>query len=541
MSSINLRTLFSLTFLCFVVLLTASITLLISNKSSSDIEAEIGDSIAGIAYQMADKLDFFMWSRYSEVELVSEMNLFKESTNLEEIRNVMNQLNDSIPSFSWIGLTDEQGNIKAATDDLLVNESIAKRPVFKEAIEQPFVGDVHEAVMLAELLPNPTGEPLEFVDISFPIYDDKNQFKGVLATHLSWSWSKEIERTIIKPYKSSLDHARKMDVFIIRPGDQQIILGPENLIGTTAPELLISEDNWKVVTWPDGEKYVTGYSTSDGYLTYPGLDWRILVRVPVEQAFISVTHLQEYILLVGVFSAVLFAILGWMIAGKIADPLHEISRAANKLKKGENVEIPHFRLIKDLDILSFSLREMVKTIIQTKSELGEMKRLAHKDSLTGLPNRIALYSYINHKLENESLNERYLFLFLDLDGFKDINDTYGHQAGDHLLKVVSSRLQELVKTEGLAARLGGDEFILMKKSTTMNSTKEGEVIGQSIIAAINRPISLNEETEVIIRCSVGGAIWPDYSIEPDEVIQLADEALYVSKNKGKNQFTFYTK
>ncbi|TXC91291.1 diguanylate cyclase [Metabacillus litoralis] len=543
MSRINLRTFFAISFLCFIVLLTASLTIVLSMKSSNEIKDEIGDSTSNIAYQMSDKLDFFMWSRYSEIEMLSQLNLFKEDQNNNDKKVLINSLQESIPAFSWVGLTDANGNIVVSTDDILTGANIAERPVFKEATKQPFIGDVHEAVLLAELLPNPSGVPLEFVDISFPIVNNNGDFKGVLATHLSWEWSREIENSIIKPYRKNLENSKQMEVFIVSSSDQTILLGPEKMLGKTlSPNILKREyalnNSWEIKKWSDGKEYLTGYSIGDGYLNYPGLDWTIIVRIPVEQAFTSVKNLQDYTILIGIIAAVIFAILGWFLASKISTPLNEISKAANQLKEGNKVDIPQFKRIKDLHVLSVSLREMVATITETKSELGQMKRLAHNDSLTGLPNRIALYSYIDKKLESEA-NEKYLFLFLDLDGFKDVNDTYGHQAGDQLLKVVANRLQQLAEEDDFVGRLGGDEFIIIARSKTSSPLEEGKELGQQIIESINKSISLNEKDEVVIKCSIGGAIWPDYSIEPDDIIQLADEALYQSKRTGKNKFTFY--
>ncbi|WP_226669523.1 diguanylate cyclase domain-containing protein [Metabacillus litoralis] len=546
MSRINLRTFFAISFLLFIVLLTAFLTTVISIKSSEEIKAEIGDSISSIAYQMSDKLDFFMWSRYSEIEMISQLNLYKEDDLNDDKRILINQLKESIPSFSWVGLTDAKGNIIASTDDILKGTNIAERPVFQQAQKQPFIGDVHEAVLLAELLPNPTGEPLEFVDISFPIINQNGEFKGVLASHLSWEWSKEIERSIIKPYQKDLENSKQMEVFIVRTSDHSILLGPKGMVGETLPSNVLKKEygvnnSWKVKTWADGKEYVTGYSATEGYLSYPGLDWTVLVRVPIEQAFTSVKHLQNYTILIGVIAAFIFAVLGWIIASKISTPLHQISKAANQLTEGKKVDIPQFKRIKDLHVLSLSLSEMVTTITETKSELGQMKRLAHNDSLTGLPNRIALYSFIDKKLENEKTGEKYLFLFLDLDGFKDVNDTFGHQAGDQLLKVVAARLKQFADKDDFVGRLGGDEFIVISRLKTSSPVKEGEKLGEQIIESINKSISLDDEEKVVIKCSIGGALWPDYSIEPDDIIQLADEALYQSKRNGKNKFTFYKK
>lgn len=113
----------------------------------------------------------------------------------------------------------------AATDGILLGENLSERPVYQEGIKGKFIGDVHNAVLLAKLLPNPTGEPLQFVDISFPLKDSKGHIQGVLAAHLSWEWAKEVEESVLAPLKRE---EKDIEFFIVSKKNIPSCWGPRN-------------------------------------------------------------------------------------------------------------------------------------------------------------------------------------------------------------------------------------------------------------------------------------------------------------------------
>lgn len=165
-----------------------------------------------------------------------------------------------------------------------------------------------------------------------------------------------------------------------------------------------------------------------------------------------------------------------------------------------------------------------------------MENLAHHDLLTGLGNRVALDQFL--KQANTSRNSL-SFLYLDLDGFKKINDMYGHQTGDLLLKEVANRLKDNLRKDDTLFRLGGDEFLVVFSSPTESKDHVLNALANKLIANINYPYEI-AELKLHVGCSVGGAVWPDHDTDPSTVISYADEALYASKRAGKNQYTFYT-
>lgn len=539
--SISLRTYFILIFSFFIILFTSVLGFTINEESSESVERQISESLTEEAFEMAEQLDAFMWSRYGEITVLSNLKVLQQPDNIEEIRHLLKELKANFPSFSWVGYTDATGNVTAATDDILVGSNIAERPVFKDAIEQTFIGDVHQALLLAELLPNPTGEPLKFVDISAPIYNEKNEFKGVLAAHLSWQWADEVRKTIIQPTQQMKEN---LEVFIISKKDNTILLGPKDMLGQPLHLESISkaqsgENHWALEKWPDGNLYLTGYALADGFLNYPGLDWTVLVRQPESIAFHSVDVLKDKIIKISVISFIVFGLMGWYFASIISTPLRRLAVTAERLKNGERVKIPIMKGISDVETLATSLRDLISTLTQTKFALGKMELKANLDNLTGLPNRLALDEFLknmNNSLTNEE--QHFTMLYIDLDGFKKVNDEYGHHHGDELLKEISNRLNNCIRSSEFLCRLGGDEFVIIIERNSHHNLNEIDIIGYRIIKSVNEPVHI-EDSIVKVGCSIGVASWPYHDNDPQQVLRYADKALYLSKSKGKNQLTYF--
>lgn len=175
----------------------------------------------------------------------------------------------------------------------------------------------------------------------------------------------------------------------------------------------------------------------------------------------------------------------------------------------------------------------------TQRKLAEQKiaHLAHHDYLTDLPNR-ALFL---NKLEQSVLlarrnNYKVGVLFLDLDGFKQVNDTRGHDIGDLLLKAVTDRLKGIVRASDTFARVGGDEFTFVLNN--IESDKNASIIAGKIILALSEPFLLKDKY-----CHIGGSIgislFPDSATDIEKLIKQADQAMYLAKQSGKNNYKFY--
>ncbi len=168
---------------------------------------------------------------------------------------------------------------------------------------------------------------------------------------------------------------------------------------------------------------------------------------------------------------------------------------------------------------------------------ARLKTMAYFDSLTDLPNRSHFFNRIEEGLAHaKRYNNKLALLYIDLDGFKYINDALGHDAGDTVLKIVAQRLQSVCRKSDTVARLGGDEFaVILPRIKTTDDIKS---VAQKIIDTLGEPLLL-EEQEGQIGASIGIALYPEDSIEVETLINLADSAMYYAKSQGKNQFIFH--
>lgn len=177
-------------------------------------------------------------------------------------------------------------------------------------------------------------------------------------------------------------------------------------------------------------------------------------------------------------------------------------------------------------------------ITDIKQNQERMETLAYYDQLTGLQNRLLFKEQLRAALSMADREKHHLALmYLDLDHFKRINDTLGHEAGDRLLIEVAHRLRRCLREEDCVARLGGDEFAVLLKH--VDSAQYCFVVARKIIVALNRPLLLQGQ-EVVVGASIGITVAPDDGRDPDGLMKNADLAMYQAKYQGRNSFRFYT-
>ncbi len=225
---------------------------------------------------------------------------------------------------------------------------------------------------------------------------------------------------------------------------------------------------------------------------------------------------------------------------RLGDAFREVGRGNldAKIRSGRRDEIG--ALANMFDDMSENLRVSDERI----------RYLAYHDALTGLPNRMMFREYLNHALADARRRHQLLvLLFLDLDNFKDVNDTLGHQVGDALLQVVAERLEQCLRgadyiarldatqAEGVVARLGGDEFIVML--TDLKDPYEATAVADRILTSLARPIPI-ENTDLYVSASIGITTSPADGDDVEGLIKNADIAMYHAKQQGKNNYQYFS-
>lgn len=526
----------------FTILTIGIITMLsviIGMISSYRMKAEIGENLTDMAGQISVQLDQFMWSHYHQLDMLKAATALIPDGDYQITSTLITQLQDSFPSFSWIGVTDENGIVKASSGDILLAADISERPVFCEGAKGEFIGDVHEALLLSDLLPNPSKEPLRFVDISCPLYQE-GKFYGVLAAHLNWDWAQER----VSMTTESFGDSKKIEVLVLSK-DSDVLLGPKNLIGESLTETMPQayrdgELHWAAVTWPDQQEYLTGFVTSSGYDDYDGLGWTVVVRQPVEVAYKNIAQLLLLLVVSGGALLLLFILLSSVVSRKLTKPLNQLSEVATLLKSGRKAPMPDSNGIYELENLESALSNLFSELNLSDAALSRMKTIATTDPLTGLKNRLGFENLLSQYGEELDRSDYSLaILYMDLDGFKTVNDQFGHDIGDQLLIQISKRLAEAVRDTAVISRIGGDEFLIALTVPADAAGSEVAKVTQHILDEINRPFHC-EAYEVKVGCSIGCAIYPEDSTDLQAVIKYADQALYYSKYHDKNKFTMYS-
>lgn len=191
--------------------------------------------------------------------------------------------------------------------------------------------------------------------------------------------------------------------------------------------------------------------------------------------------------------------------------------------------------IEDLDVMLTSVNRALEKRLLTKKNrelMDQLEELAVRDPLTGLYNMRPFYQFVDTEISSARENAQHLgVLFLDIDYFKKINDNFGHQFGDHLLKMFAELLQaELIETTNIF-RYGGEEFVIVLPETNTEATIS---IAQRLLSVVREHQFTHESISTTITVSIGGAVYPVDAVDQTDLIKLADQALYKAKESGRD-------
>jgi diguanylate cyclase (GGDEF)-like protein/PAS domain S-box-containing protein len=212
----------------------------------------------------------------------------------------------------------------------------------------------------------------------------------------------------------------------------------------------------------------------------------------------------------------------------------------NRRKSGEIYpELLNISVVRDNEGRPTHYVGVATDISQIKRSEEQLVHLAHHDALTGMPNRLLLGLRIEHALEQARRARGELaLLFLDLDRFKNVNDSLGHTVGDQLLLAVASRLRGVLREQDTLGRLGGDEFLVLLEQ--VESSMAAAKVAEHLLAALAQPFRLASGHELFVQASIGICLYPADGDRADILIRNADTAMFRAKETGRNNYQFYT-
>lgn len=518
--------------------------------------------VRATAQSAAELLASQLRDREREIELLSMApHLVHGSLDSAPVRDSLDRRAALHDEFAWLGVADPDGQVLQATGGMLMGRSVAQRDWFIAARERVYVGDVHEAKLLATMLPAaPGGEPTRFIDFAAPIRDAEGRLRGVVGAHAHWRWITGLVDGVTRRQSPG----GGIDALILDRDGR--VLYPEALKSAQVdgqavlPTALVNGRLEGALRFGDGKDYLTSEAALHAR-TNAELGWRIVARQPMELAMRPVHELRRELVLLGVCVAAALVLSAMVLARRVSRPVEELARIARRVETERVVpDFPDQPAYLELSHLSDAMRSMTRALLATEHELQQanstlesqvqertaelqaanaaLEHLATRDPLTGLHNRRSLDARLDEAL---ALDRRYGvphgrvhgLLLIDVDHFKHINDAHGHPAGDAVLRQLAQMLLSTVRASDVAARFGGEEFavLLPELGGALDAVQTAEKIRQAVEAT-----RFGDAGRVTVSVGVSLASPEDADARP--LIDRADAALYEAKRSGRNTVVF---
>lgn len=268
------------------------------------------------------------------------------------------------------------------------------------------------------------------------------------------------------------------------------------------------------------------------------IGWSVVMEVSlIPYLDVLFSKLNVSFLLLHLFTFISFLISRFLTfvatrpVSKLADSIDVITR---NIEKRPDILLPNTN-ITEIKKLNISFEAMAKKALEY---MDELRKLAYYDLLTELPNRTLLKDRIENAIRFAKRNgTRVAVLFIDLDYFKTVNDTLGHEVGDRILAQVAKRLNSVFRSTDTVARFGGDEFVAVIPD--LKDINDVVKVTEKVLRVFETPFEVEGE-DIYLSASVGIALYPDNGTDPTELIKNADMAMYRAKEEGKNNFAFFT-
>jgi diguanylate cyclase len=527
---------------CAVVL--AMLSLVVGQRVAAVEERGQGEVLHSLARAVANSFSMGLYERLHEIELLAatlDARRMAQSTSASQPLLVQSQAGAT--RYAWIGVADTQGTVRAASNDVLVGHNVKEQPWFRSGMQGPVVGDVHEAKLLAAVLPaSPDNTPARLLDFAAPIRDELGQVIGVLGAHTDWVWAQEV----IAGVRSEAIRERGVQVFVVdRAG--RVLQGPQalrSLPTVDASQLMVGHT--RRLVWSDGGKYLTAAVQVTARSPGTDLGWSIVVRQPEDVALAGARRARDGVLWAGAVVAVGMALLGWLVLGRITRPLETIAATARRIEQGElHTPMPLGHSMDEVREVGQALQRMTRKLVEANETLeakvaqrtaeleranAELEQLATRDALTGLHNRRVCDERLLQEIQyHRRMGMPLAVLLMDIDHFKRINDLWGHAEGDAVLQTVAQRLLQGCRRTDFVGRYGGEEFVVLLPNTDAGGA---EVMATKLLQAVAAQPSGQAGLVTIS----AGLFVDAAGAEPDAVLQGADAALYAAKHAGRNRF-----
>ena len=320
------------------------------------------------------------------------------------------------------------------------------------------------------------------------------------------------------------------DKLYIAASDEDITLKPILQTGTN-PEYGRAMQGWR------GEEISlrNGAEELIAVMSIPSTGWFVVARMPASEVFATLSKLKHFIVQNSVYIVIVFLFVLVFVLRYLLRPLMDAAKHADKMTHDE-IPLQALPIVRDDEVghLIKAFNRVLSKLIESRSQL---QHIAYHDTLTDLPNRQLLADRMQQALVRAQRSKgKVAILFLDLDGFKPINDEWGHGAGDMALREVAVRLRGVMRGEDTLARVGGDEFVILLSDLSSNAKDVAEMIARKCLQVFEQPFVIRDQS-----CKLGtsiGIALGDGSCATDKLLTAADKAMYFAKESGRGKFVY---
>ncbi len=432
----------------------------------------------------------------------------------------LTDLRSQLPSGWRLAIFDNSGWSLCLADDASSQISIGDRPYFGQAIlaEGPIVGAV--------VAGRRTGDRL--LPILTALRDDSGAVRGVGAVAIPIEWLASVVERFGLPAETAVQIVDRDGNLLVQEARSDTPIIPlQRWLGAS----LDADDVANRLTIDGALVAVTGA---------PATGVRIAVQTPLDRLEIDARRqLLAEVGLVLLVLAATYAVARSYARRAIADRLAALKHLGDRLRQGDlSARLPVIRGKDEIAELGHVLNHMAVELEQRVSDLhareAAYRHEATHDSLTGLPNRRAFLAELDHRIESSaSAEKQFALLLVDIDHFKEINDTLGHDAGDRVLCAFSQRLRSSVREGDLVARLAGDEFAILA-SAGADDEMEARQLAIRIETTLREPINYAGRP-LVTNASIGVAVFPADQEAAADLLRAADIALYTAKLRGRDR------
>ncbi|WP_133013434.1 sensor domain-containing diguanylate cyclase [Marinomonas flavescens] len=500
----------------FLAITATILTFLNSFYSNYEVQKEqlISQAIEvnrAYANKLADTTEVFLAASRQQLTYAAN-EVRNKMDNTAVLKHAANRLKYQTNSFNSVVISDSTGLAQAVSPET-VNllgkrlksvgslEALKKR---KALISKPYLSTINNLLVF----------------ISAPIVDDQNNYRGFLGGTIYLRRPNILSQILGEHYYKNGSYIYVIDK------QKEILYHPDkSRIGT-----FIQNNNGidEIIANNEGGislRNSKGIDMLAGYAIVPSTDWIIITQSPLQSTLLPLKGIMEKVILKTLPLAIIVFLFIWWFARAISRPLKQLADKAKSLDSPTvSDEIEH---INSWYVESLSLKKAILSGVKLlQNQIGQLRLDADTDPLTGANNRRGFQMRLE---ELAAQGTTFSLLSLDIDFFKKVNDTFGHNVGDEVLKQQIQIMNRFSREQDMVARTGGEEFVLLLKETSQDDAL--------LVAERLRTAIAEEVFDVVghITVSIGVASWLDHSTPVKKVLLSVDDALYEAKKQGRNR------